>query len=64
MRERYALPENYLLWVGGMRTPDPRKRVAALARAERSMPLVLVGPNARWARELPGRDAHRRGHRR
>jgi glycosyltransferase involved in cell wall biosynthesis len=54
VRERYALPEHYLLWVGGMRTPDPRKRVAALARAERSMPLVLVGPNARWARELPG----------
>ena len=54
VRERYALPDQYLLWVGGMRTPDPRKRVAALARAERSMPLVLVGPSAQWATELPG----------
>ena len=33
VRERYGLPERYLLWVGGLRTPDPRKRVAALARA-------------------------------
>jgi alpha-1,3-rhamnosyl/mannosyltransferase len=54
VRERYALPEQYLLWVGAMRTPDPRKRVAALAKAERNMPLVLVGPAGRWARELPG----------
>jgi glycosyltransferase involved in cell wall biosynthesis len=53
VRQRYDLPERYLLWVGGLRTPDPRKRVAALARAERRMPLVLVGPSARWARELP-----------
>jgi glycosyltransferase involved in cell wall biosynthesis len=53
VREKFALPEQYLLWVGGMTTPDPRKRVAALARAKRTMPLVLVGPTARWARELP-----------
>ncbi len=54
VRERFELPDEYLVWVGGMRTPDPRKRVAALARARRTMPLVLVGPNARWARELEG----------
>lgn len=54
VRERFGLPERYLLWVGGMLTPDPRKRVAALARARRTMPLVLVGPTARWAGELPG----------
>ncbi len=54
VRERFALPERYLLWVGGLTTPDPRKRVAALARARRSLPLVLVGPTAPWARELPG----------
>jgi len=54
VRERYGLPDRYLLWVGSMRRPDPRKRVAALARAGRSMPLVLVGPVSRWARELPG----------
>jgi alpha-1,3-rhamnosyl/mannosyltransferase len=54
VRERYELPDRYLLWVGTMRRPDPRKRVAALARAERSMPLVLVGPVSRWARELGG----------
>jgi glycosyltransferase involved in cell wall biosynthesis len=52
-RERYGLPESYLLWVGAMRSPDPRKRVAELARAPRTMPLVLVGPASRWARELP-----------
>jgi alpha-1,3-rhamnosyl/mannosyltransferase len=54
VRERYALPSQYLLWVGGLRTPDPRKRVAALARTRRSLPLVLVGPAGPWARELPG----------
>ena len=53
VRQRYGLPARYLLWVGGLRTPDPRKRVAALARSERTMPLVLVGPAGRWARELP-----------
>jgi alpha-1,3-rhamnosyl/mannosyltransferase len=53
VRERFDLPESYLLWVGGLRTPDPRKRVAALARAGRNLPLVLVGPTGRWASELP-----------
>jgi glycosyltransferase involved in cell wall biosynthesis len=53
VRERFKLPEQYLLWVGELRSPDPRKRVAALARARRAMPLVLVGPLSRWARELP-----------
>jgi glycosyltransferase involved in cell wall biosynthesis len=53
-RDRFSLPERYLVWVGAMQTPDPRKRVAALTRAARSMPLVLVGPTARWAHELPG----------
>jgi glycosyltransferase involved in cell wall biosynthesis len=53
VRDQYKLPEQYLLWVGGLRTPDPRKRVAALTRAARTMPLVLVGPTGRWARELP-----------
>ena len=53
VRERYGLPADYLVWVGGLRTPDPRKHVAALARARRNMPLVLVGPTGRWARELP-----------
>jgi alpha-1,3-rhamnosyl/mannosyltransferase len=54
VRDRFSLPQRYLVWVGAMRTPDPRKRVAALARARRSMPLVLVGPTAQWAHELPG----------
>jgi glycosyltransferase involved in cell wall biosynthesis len=52
VRERFALPDQYLLWVGGLQTPDPRKRIAALARTKRTMPLVLAGPTARWAREL------------
>jgi alpha-1,3-rhamnosyl/mannosyltransferase len=54
VRTRYALPDRYLLWVGSLRTPDPRKRVAPLVRAARSLPLVLAGPVSRWARELPG----------
>lgn len=54
VRRRYELPERYLLWVGGLEHPDPRKRVAALAGAPRQLPLVLVGRTARWARELPG----------
>jgi alpha-1,3-rhamnosyl/mannosyltransferase len=53
VRKRLGLPERYLLWVGRMTRPDPRKRVAALARARRTMPLVLVGPTAQWAHELP-----------
>lgn len=51
---RHGLPEDYLLWVGGLQHPDPRKRVAALAAAPRELPLVLVGPAHLWAHELPG----------
>ena len=53
VRQRYKLPSEYLLWVGGLKRPDPRKRVAALVRAARTMPLVLAGQTGRWARELP-----------
>jgi glycosyltransferase involved in cell wall biosynthesis len=53
VRKRFRLPERYLLWVGGLRSPDPRKRVAALTRAKRTLPLVLAGPAGRWAHELP-----------
>lgn len=53
VKRRYALPEQYLLWVGGLEHPDPRKRIAALAEAKRDMPLVLVGPTKAWAHELP-----------
>ena len=53
-RARYRLPDEYLLWVGGLQTPDPRKRVAALARAPSELPLVLVGATKPWAHELPG----------
>ena len=54
VRARYALPDEYLLWVGGLEHPDPRKRVGALADAARRLPLVLVGKHHRWAAELPG----------
>jgi alpha-1,3-rhamnosyl/mannosyltransferase len=54
VRARHGVPEEYLLWVGGMQVPDPRKRVAALAAAPRTLPLVLAGPASRWAHELPG----------
>jgi glycosyltransferase involved in cell wall biosynthesis len=53
VRERHNLPDDYLLWVGGLQTPDPRKRVAALAKAPRELPLVLVGATRPWAHELP-----------
>lgn len=53
VRKQYNLPDPYLLWVGGLRTPDPRKRISELAKARRELPLVLVGPAGRWARELP-----------
>ena len=53
-RERYGLPDDYLLWVGRMAHPEPRKRIAELAHAARSLPLVLVGATSRWAEELPG----------
>jgi glycosyltransferase involved in cell wall biosynthesis len=53
-RERYGVPADYLLWVGGLEHPDPRKRVAAMASTPRELPLVLVGPTRPWAHELPG----------
>jgi glycosyltransferase involved in cell wall biosynthesis len=53
-RQRYGLPDDYLLWVGRMEHPEPRKRVAELASAPRTLPLVLVGSTSRWAEELPG----------
>ena len=54
VRARHGIPEDYLLWVGGLQHPDPRKRVAALAAVPRTLPLVLAGPAHQWARELDG----------
>jgi glycosyltransferase involved in cell wall biosynthesis len=53
VRARFALPQRYLLWVGGLRHPDPGKHVAKLAAARRELPLVLVGRTSPWAHELP-----------
>jgi glycosyltransferase involved in cell wall biosynthesis len=53
VRARYGLPERYLLWVGSLRHPDPRKHVAKLTATPRRLPLVLVGPTRPWAHELP-----------
>jgi glycosyltransferase involved in cell wall biosynthesis len=53
VRDRFGLPHRYLLWVGTLRSPDPHKRVLALARAPRKLPLVLVGATGPWAQELP-----------
>jgi glycosyltransferase involved in cell wall biosynthesis len=53
VRSRFELPDEYLLWVGGLEHPDPRKRVAELAAAPRELPLVLAGPTRPWAHELP-----------
>jgi alpha-1,3-rhamnosyl/mannosyltransferase len=54
VRAEYGLPDDYLVWVGGLRHPDPRKRVAALAETPRELPLVLVGDPGAWVHELPG----------
>ena len=53
VRARFALPERYLVWVGGLQHPDPGKYVAKLAAADRELPLVLVGSTRPWAHELP-----------
>ncbi|MHB1999759.1 MAG: glycosyltransferase family 4 protein [Solirubrobacteraceae bacterium] len=53
-RKRHKLPERYLVWVGGMQRPDPRKHVAKLAATPRELPLVLVGRAGPWAHELDG----------
>lgn len=52
VRARHGLPDEYLLWVGGLEHPDPRKRIAQLAALPRELPLVLVGSTGPWAREL------------
>ncbi|HYM66355.1 MAG TPA: glycosyltransferase, partial [Patescibacteria group bacterium] len=48
-----GLPEDYLVWVGGLQHPDPGRFVAKLAATPRELPLVLVGPTRPWAHELP-----------
>jgi glycosyltransferase involved in cell wall biosynthesis len=52
-RARFELPEDYLLWVGGLQHPDPGRHVAKLAATARELPLVLVGATRPWAHELP-----------
>jgi glycosyltransferase involved in cell wall biosynthesis len=52
VREHFGLPKRYLLWVGSLRHPEPRKQVAQLSAAARELPLVLVGPTRPWAHEL------------
>ncbi|MHB1858977.1 MAG: glycosyltransferase family 4 protein [Solirubrobacteraceae bacterium] len=54
VRSRHRLPERYLVWVGGMQRPDPRRHIARLAATPRELPLVLVGKAGRWAQELSG----------
>jgi glycosyltransferase involved in cell wall biosynthesis len=54
VRARFDLPERFLVWVGGLRHPDPGKQIVKLATTPRELPLVLVGSTRPWARELPG----------
>jgi glycosyltransferase involved in cell wall biosynthesis len=53
-REHHGVPEDYLLWVGDLRHPDPHRRIPALMDAPRELPLVLVGAAGPWAHELAG----------
>jgi glycosyltransferase involved in cell wall biosynthesis len=44
--ERLRVPPNFVLWVGGLDPPDPRKGIEVVARAAReghTRPLVLAG---------------------
>ena len=59
VRERYGLPRDYLLWVGALQHPDPRRRVPRSWRAARA-DLVLVGEPERWAQRAARRPPHRR----
>jgi glycosyltransferase involved in cell wall biosynthesis len=52
-RAAHDLPEDYLVWVGGLEHNDPRKRVREIAAAATDVPLVLVGPKKPWADALP-----------
>jgi glycosyltransferase involved in cell wall biosynthesis len=52
-RERFGLPRDYLVWVGGLEHEDTRKRVRELAAGAGAVALVLVGPASAWADELP-----------
>src|SRR5436309_2425301 len=57
---RRALPERFLLWVGGLDPPDPRKGLAGLVGAVAGRdgpPLVLAGRSGPEAAAfaLPGR---------
>jgi glycosyltransferase involved in cell wall biosynthesis len=54
---RLELPERFLVWVGGLDPPDPRKGVEPLAAAVRrgnGLPLVLAGRAGARARTLAG----------
>jgi len=53
VRERFGLPERYLVWGGGLQHPDPAKHLAELTATPRELALVLVGPTRPWAHELP-----------
>lgn len=53
VKARFGLPSRYLLWVGSMQRPDPRKPLAKLAATPREMPLVLVGSAGPWTKQLP-----------
>ncbi len=53
VRARFGLPERFLVWVGGLRHPDPGKHILKLATTPRELPLVLVGATRPWAQKLP-----------
>ena len=51
-RARFALPERYLVWVGGLQHPDPSKHVAELAATPASC-RSCSSADRPWAHELP-----------
>ena len=54
MRKRYRLPDDYLLWVGGLRAPRPAQARRRAGRgAARRCRSCSSARRSRWAHELP-----------
>ncbi len=60
-RQRFGLPERYLVWVGGLQHPAPGRRLAKLASVTSRAAAGARGPHPPVGARAGGRDAHRTG---